>query len=201
MGDLRLSTPYIDHDPVDLFRLDEVHATAALLRAVDRPMALPDRVAGSSQPAPRFPGAIPKVWNAPPRNPGFTGRHTVLERMRDQLGGGMAVVLPQPQTLYGLGGVGKTQVVLEYAHRFMADYDLVWWIPSEETDEIVAALAELAERLGAQTGEDMSAASQEAIDLLRRGFRPRGGCWSSTTPTIRRPSSGSSRRADRGTYS
>lgn len=169
VGDLRLSTPYIDHDPVDLFRLDEVHATAALLRAVDRPMALPDRVAGSSQPAPRFPGAIPKVWNAPPRNPGFTGRHTVLERMRDQLGGGMAVVLPQPQTLYGLGGVGKTQVVLEYAHRFMADYDLVWWIPSEETDEIVAALAELAERLGAQTGEDMSAASQEAIDLLRRG--------------------------------
>ncbi|WP_443051294.1 FxSxx-COOH system tetratricopeptide repeat protein [Streptomyces sp. NBC_00190] len=169
VGDVRLSTPYIDRNPVDLFRLDEVHATTALLRAVERPMALPDSVASASPPGPRFPGTVPKIWNAPPRNPGFTGRSIVLERMRDQLGSGMAVVLPQPQTLYGLGGVGKTQVALEYVHRFMADYDLVWWISSEQTDDVVAALAELSVRLGAQTGEDMSAASQEAIDLLRRG--------------------------------
>ncbi|MFI5620013.1 FxSxx-COOH system tetratricopeptide repeat protein [Streptomyces sp. NPDC051567] len=168
VGDVRLSTPYIDRNPVDLFRLDEAHATAALLRAVERAPALPDP-AGGARPGPRFPGTVPKIWNAPPRNPGFTGRGIVLERMRDRLGGGMAVVLPQPQTLYGLGGVGKTQVALEYVHRFMADYDLVWWISSEQPDDVVAALAELAVRLGAQTGEDMSAASREAIDLLRRG--------------------------------
>lgn len=169
VGDVRLPTPYIDRNPVDLFRLDEVHATTALLHAVERSMALPDSVSSPSQPGPRFPGTVPEVWNAPPRNPGFTGRDTVLERMRDQLGGGMTVVLPQPQTLFGLGGVGKSQVALEYVHRFMADYDLVWWIPAEQTDDIVAALAELAVRLGAQTGEDMSAGAQEAIDLLRRG--------------------------------
>ncbi|MDN3293486.1 FxSxx-COOH system tetratricopeptide repeat protein [Streptomyces ficellus] len=166
VGDVRLTTPYIDRNPVDLFRLDETHATAALLRALDRPVKLNEGV----PPGPRFPGTVPKIWNAPPRNPGFTGRSVVLERMRDQLGGGMAVVLPQPQTLYGLGGVGKTQVALEYVHRFMADYDLVWWIPAEQTDGVIASLAELAVRLGAQGGEDMAAASQEAIDLLRRGI-------------------------------
>ncbi|ATW47775.1 FxSxx-COOH system tetratricopeptide repeat protein [Streptomyces peucetius] len=167
VGDVRLTTPYIDRNPVDLFRLDEVHATGSLLRALDRPVQLPE----PSSPGPRFPGTVPKIWNAPPRNPGFTGRSVVLERMRDQLGGGMAVaaVLPQPQTLYGLGGVGKTQVALEYVHRFMADYDLVWWISAEQPDDVVAGLAELAVRLGAQGGEDMAAASQEAIDLLRRG--------------------------------
>ncbi|GAA3369512.1 hypothetical protein GCM10020367_12520 [Streptomyces sannanensis] len=165
VGDVRLTTPYIDRNPVDLFRLDEVHATAALLRALDRPAQVTEAVT----PGPRFPGTVPRIWNAPPRNPGFTGRSVVLERMRDQLGGGMAVVLPQPQTLYGLGGVGKTQVALEYVHRFMADYDLVWWISSEQTDDVVAGLAELAARLGAQGGEDMAAASQEAIDMLRRG--------------------------------
>ncbi|MFD7613539.1 FxSxx-COOH system tetratricopeptide repeat protein [Streptomyces sp. NPDC059828] len=165
VGDVRLTTPYIDRNPVDLFRLDEVHATTALLRALDRPVQLADGVS----PGPRFPGTVPKIWNAPPRNPGFTGRSVVLERMRDQLGGGMAVVLPQPQTLYGLGGVGKTQVALEYVHRFMADYDLVWWISSEQVDDVIAGLAELAVRLGAQGGEDMAAASQEAVDLLRRG--------------------------------
>lgn len=165
VGDVRLSAPYIDRNPVDLFRLDEVHATTALLRALDRPVQLTDGVS----PGPRFPGTVPRIWNAPPRNPGFTGRSLVLERMRDQLGGGMAVVLPQPQTLYGLGGVGKTQVALEYVHRFMADYDLVWWISSEQIDDVVAGLAELAVRLGAQGGDDMAAASQEAVDLLRRG--------------------------------
>ncbi|MEV0034724.1 FxSxx-COOH system tetratricopeptide repeat protein [Streptomyces sp. NPDC050804] len=165
VGDVRLTTPYIDRNPVDLFRLDEVHATTALLRALERPVQLTDAVS----PGPRFPGTVPKIWNAPARNAGFTGRSLVLERMRDQLGGGMAVVLPQPQTLYGLGGIGKTQVALEYVHRFMADYDLVWWISSEQTADVVAGLAELAVRLGAQGGEDMAAASQEAVDLLRRG--------------------------------
>ncbi|GLX31038.1 hypothetical protein Slala02_68580 [Streptomyces lavendulae subsp. lavendulae] len=52
VGDVRLATPYIDRNPVDLFRLDEVHATAALLRAVERPMALPDTVSSASQPGP-----------------------------------------------------------------------------------------------------------------------------------------------------
>ncbi|QXE37602.1 tetratricopeptide repeat protein [Streptomyces sp. GMY02] len=165
VGDVRLTTPYIDRNPVDLFRLDETHATTALLRALERPGPLTDAVA----PGPRFPGTVPKIWNAPARNPGFTGRSLVLERMRDQLGGGMAVVLPQPQTLYGLGGIGKTQVALEYVHRFMADYDLVWWISAEQTADVVAGLAELAVRLGAQGGDDMAAASQEAVDLLRRG--------------------------------
>ncbi|WP_444970720.1 FxSxx-COOH system tetratricopeptide repeat protein [Streptomyces sp. SAI-25] len=165
VGDVRLTAPYIDRNPVDLFRLDEVHATTALMRALDRPVQLVDGMT----PGPRFPGTVPRIWNVPPRNPGFTGRSLVLERMRDQLGGGMAVVLPQPQTLYGLGGVGKTQVALEYVHRFMADYDLVWWISSEQSDDVVASLAELAVRLGAQGGEDMAAASQEAVDLLRRG--------------------------------
>ncbi|MFD9542057.1 FxSxx-COOH system tetratricopeptide repeat protein [Streptomyces sp. NPDC060022] len=163
--DVRLSAPYIDRNPVDLFRLDEVHATTALMRALDRPVQLGD----GASPGPRFPGTVPRIWNAPPRNPGFTGRSLVLERMRDQLGGGMAVVLPQPQTLYGLGGVGKTQVALEYVHRFMADYDLVWWISSEQSDDVVASLAELAVRLGAQGGDDMASASLEAVDLLRRG--------------------------------
>ncbi|MER7851250.1 MULTISPECIES: FxSxx-COOH system tetratricopeptide repeat protein [unclassified Streptomyces] len=165
VGEVRLTAPYIDRNPVDLFRLDEVHATTALMRALDRPVQLVDGMT----PGPRFPGTVPRIWNVPPRNPGFTGRSLVLERMRDQLGGGMAVVLPQPQTLYGLGGVGKTQVALEYVHRFMADYDLVWWISSEQSDDVVASLAELAVRLGAQGGEDMAAASKEAVDLLRRG--------------------------------
>ena len=56
------------------------------------------------------------------------------------------------QALYGLGGVGKTQLALEYAHRFAADYDLTWWIVAEQHVVIPEQLARLAERLGLPLG-------------------------------------------------
>ena len=71
-------------------------------------------------PEPRFPGALPPVWNVPhDRNPNFTGRADLLSGLHDALHSGQATVLRQ--ALQGLGGVGKTQVALEYAHRYADD--------------------------------------------------------------------------------
>ncbi|MGW1025282.1 FxSxx-COOH system tetratricopeptide repeat protein [Streptomyces sp. NPDC002577] len=162
--DARLTAAYLEYNPVDLNRVDEQQCLAALLRCVDlTPQAL-----DGTEPGPRFPGKVPGIWNAPLRNTTFTGRDPVLDQLRDQLSGGVSAVLPQPQALYGLGGVGKTQVAIEYVHRFLADYDLVWWISAEETEQVVASLAELAGRLGAPA-DDMALACSEAIRLLSRG--------------------------------
>ncbi|MEU8586867.1 FxSxx-COOH system tetratricopeptide repeat protein [Streptomyces sp. NPDC048664] len=168
VDDARLHSSHLEHNPVDLHRLDEAHCVAGVLRALELPAQPLDPGAG----APRFPGSVPRIWNAPQRNVTFTGRSLVLERLRDQLGGGsMSVVLPLPQSqaLFGLGGVGKTQLANEYVHRFMADYDLVWWISAEHADNVVASLAELATRLGAPVGDDISQACQEALQRLGRG--------------------------------
>ena len=54
-------------------------------------------------------------WLVPlPRNPYFTGRKEVLTALHQQLGGEQAVALTQSTALHGLGGVGKTQLALEY---------------------------------------------------------------------------------------
>ncbi|MEU6138847.1 FxSxx-COOH system tetratricopeptide repeat protein [Streptomyces sp. NPDC047081] len=164
--EVRLPESYLDHNPVDLHRLDEEQCVGALMRALELPAPAPD----SRPKSPRFPGNRPKTSNVPLRNTTFTGRNLILNQIRDQLGDGSAAEV-RPQALFGLGGVGKTQVALEYVHRFQADYDLVWWTSAEHTDTVVASLAELAVRIGATDDdeEDMVQAGQEAVRRLSRG--------------------------------
>jgi transcriptional regulator with XRE-family HTH domain len=72
---------------------------------------------------------MPQVWNIPARNPAFTGRSELLAAVQARLRAGRTAVV---QALYGMGGVGKTQLAAEYAHRFAASYDLTWWIDAEQ---------------------------------------------------------------------
>ena len=116
--------------------------------------------------APEVSTRIPQIWNVPHRNADFTGRGAILDRLHDGLTG-TAVVLAR--AVYGLGGVGKTQVALEYAHRFKADYHLVWWINAEQPLEITLAMAELARRLDLQISDNAAEAAASALEQLRRG--------------------------------
>ena len=98
-----------------------------------------------STPAP-LPRPRPAIWNVPhPRNPNFTGREDLLTSLHDALNQEGASVLTQ--TLHGLGGVGKTQTALEYAYRYAFEYDLVWWLGSEEPTKLAADYASLAAKL------------------------------------------------------
>jgi CO dehydrogenase nickel-insertion accessory protein CooC1 len=170
ISEVRISEPFNEHPVVDLARMDAAQATAKLLWALDRPMQPPGG-AGKAAEDPRFPGAIPPIWNVPARNADFTGRGATLELLRDKLaGGGRAVVVAQ--ALYGLGGVGKTQLALEYAHRFMADYDLIWWVPSERAEETSGALADLARKMGLKVGDNVAEAAEAALEELRRDTTP-----------------------------
>lgn len=99
---------------------------------------------GAEQPP--TPGSPRPVWgNVPPRNPGFTGREGLLSAVRDSLLSGHRTAV---QALHGMGGVGKTQLAVEYVHRFGDDYDLVWWIAAEKPGLIGDQFAALAESLG-----------------------------------------------------
>jgi hypothetical protein len=168
VSETRASEPFADRTVLDLTHRDALQAAEEILRALGRPVLRGDRYADLVPQEPRYPRTIPPVWNAPTRNAGFTGRSETLDTLRDELlGSSKAVVLPL--ALYGYGGVGKTQVALEYAHRYMAEYDVVWWVPSEQSDLITSAFADLAAQLGLRVGDNITDGAAAAREALRRG--------------------------------
>ena len=114
--------------------------------------------------------SIPAVWGqVPQRNRHFTGRSELLDQLGRQLGQqDVAAVLPH--ALQGLGGVGKTQLAIEYAYRASDKYDVVWWISADQPNLIPSQLATLAPRLGL-TGlaGRLEDAVDAVLDALRRG--------------------------------
>ncbi|MFS2291694.1 MAG: FxSxx-COOH system tetratricopeptide repeat protein, partial [Actinomadura sp.] len=122
----------------------------------------------NKQPAP--PSRIPQVWGKiPPRNKNFTGRADLLERLHQGLGGRVTAVLPH--ALHGLGGVGKTQMAVEYAHRYQSNYELVWWIPADQPVLVRSSLASLAPSLGLPSASvsGVEEAANAVLEALRRG--------------------------------
>jgi hypothetical protein len=86
------------------------------------------------------------------------------------------------QALHGWGGVGKTQIAVEYTHRFAADYEVVWWLAAERAGLIREQVAALAGALGCASEGAGLAEARRAVtaELRERG----GGGWCSTTPRI-----------------
>lgn len=89
------------------------------------------------------PSSLPRIWNVPHlRNPNFTGRKELLRDLRDALTYGRHATLIQ--AMHGLGGVGKTQTAVEYVYQHSSEYDLIWWVRSEERGKLADDYARLA---------------------------------------------------------
>jgi hypothetical protein len=110
---------------------------------------------------------VPIRGGLPPRNRSFVGREELLSHVRELLGNGPVVLLPSAE--HQLGGTGRTQLALEYAYRYTDTYELVWWIPAEQTAGMRAGLVGLAQRLGLPEARDINRTLGAVRDALSRG--------------------------------
>jgi tetratricopeptide (TPR) repeat protein len=157
--------------PVDLREVTDDRAASRRLLSRVPGLSVPVLRSGDeTEPMTRFPGRRPAIWSPrmPSRNPYFTGRDEMLRQLRRRLTTDVTALLPH--SLQGLSGIGKTQLANEYVYRFAADYDIVWWIPSDARAAARQSLADLAIRLdlggpSAETGELIRA----VLDALRMG--------------------------------
>ena len=125
------------------------------------------RELATNRPGPRE--RVLRVWNIPARNPGFTGRGGLLAAVRERLVAGDTAVV---EAFQGMGGVGKTQLAIEYAHRFADSYDLAWWVNAEQGGLIGDQLAALGMALGCvQPGASTEVVRATVLGELRRRDR------------------------------
>ncbi|NUR83098.1 MAG: tetratricopeptide repeat protein, partial [Nonomuraea sp.] len=143
-----------DVSSVDLRGLLEEDAALELRRRLG--LTGPEPMRPAERAAPRFP-RDPMTTNVRGRNLFFVGRDDLLEHLRDDLSAGP----DRSCLLYGRAGLGKSQVALEYCHRFGGAYDLVWWVSCGNDDLYRRDLAALASTL------DLPAASDPVASVLR----------------------------------
>ena len=115
-----------------------------------------------------------KIFHIPhQRNPNFTGRGELLEKVRETLTGGESAAVTQA-AIHGLGGVGKSQLAIEYVYRYAPDYSLVWWLRSEKVESLNADYEALAIKLGLVSGEERSEQAQ-VVEMVREALERRSG--------------------------
>jgi tetratricopeptide (TPR) repeat protein/DNA-binding XRE family transcriptional regulator len=96
------------------------------------------------------------LWTIPyARNPYFTGRDELLELLDQYLSpegleeqtAACHAALTQSHAIKGLGGIGKTQIAIEYAYRSLAQqrYTHTLWINATTEEAIISSFVELAE--------------------------------------------------------
>ncbi|MER6273087.1 FxSxx-COOH system tetratricopeptide repeat protein [Streptomyces sp900105755] len=125
--------------PLDFVR---VHPWVVLLLLI--PLALvglgqPPRPGRRQDPLP------PTAYRLPPRNPNFTGRDATLREVRQRLTSADDVAM---LVVHGMGGVGKTQLAVEYAYRYLPKYRFVAFLDAEAPDLVAPQFVSLAGELG-----------------------------------------------------
>ncbi|GHP00459.1 hypothetical protein KSF_105060 [Reticulibacter mediterranei] len=117
--------------------------------------ALPPETSPSLDPPP--PAEDNALWTVPyQRNPHFTGREDLLAMLFQHFASslptpnsGRRAPLPQAYAPKGLGGIGKTQMALEYVYRSheQGRYRHTLWMPATSEESLLASFAALREQI------------------------------------------------------
>ena len=146
---------YADRSKKDSYHDYAARASAVYLLTFIQEYVTEQTMPRRDVPPPSSRAGPPEVWNVPhARNPYFTGRDDLLDRLSQHLRPTeqhdsaltRRVALTQPLAIKGLGGIGKTQIAVEYAYRSREQgrYTHTFWVNAASTESILASFVEIA---------------------------------------------------------
>ena len=82
------------------------------------------------------------------KNDNFTGRDRELEEIHEVLYSANATISQRKaMVLHGLGGMGKTQLAIQYAYIHQKYYTSVWWVNASSTQTLSQGFLGIAQQL------------------------------------------------------
>lgn len=100
-------------------------------------------------------------------NTKFSGREDVLGTISESLASESATTSLRSVALFGMGGVGKTQIALQYAHRNLDAFEVVLWIAADSAITIGQSCRTIADHLGLLGSDDEVKDAAAAIYKLK----------------------------------
>ena len=100
------------------------------------------------------------------RNPLFTGRDAILVMLHDNLQN----VSPKRYNriaIHGMGGIGKTQIAIEYCFRYQHSYDHIFWLSAAERTTLLSGFASIVKQTNCIAITDNSLLEEIAAEMIK----------------------------------
>lgn len=115
---------------------------------------------------------ISAAFSHPPRNVHFVGRELEIETIHANLF--TQNIENKDKTwryaIYGLGGVGKTSLAIEYTHRFGRNYGGIVWCAADTRTTLLTVLASIVET--SDSGQNLEKAARAGLRWIESQPRP-----------------------------
>ena len=98
----------------------------------------------------------------------FINRPKLMRKLKSGLRRKRRSAITQTKAIHGLGGVGKTQLALEYALKQsqVGEYEIIWWIRAESNQTLLLDLCDLGIELGLPDQDDKANLALATVLLI-----------------------------------